>query len=264
VKVGICLPQFRDDAAPAVAVARRAEAVGLDGVFAFDHLWPLGQPERPALHGPTLLAALAAETRRVVLGTLVARVGLLPDASLVHALASLHRIAGRGRFVAALGTGDGKNRDENRAYGIPFPRAAVRLDSLVRCVRDLKARGVTTWVGGLSDETRAVAALEADAWNGWGLTADRFAELAAEPRQPAPTWAGQVLLGRDNDEARSKFERYGPRPALVHGGPEALAAHFAALEAAGARWAICAPLDVGIDDAAPDLIAMAAGARPVA
>ena len=259
MKVGICLPQFRDSAEPAVAVARRAEAAGLDGVFAFDHLWPLGQPERPALHGPTLLGALAVETERVVLGTLVARVGLQPDAVLVHTLTTLSRMAGGGggRFIAGVGTGDKANKPENEAYGVPFARAAVRLDSLVRCVRALREAGVTTWVGGLSAETRAVAAAEADGWNGWGLSVERFAVLATDPPQPAPTWAGQVLIGRDQAEAEAKRARYGSRPGLVWGAPEALAAHFASLEAAGARWAICAPLDIGTDDAAVDLVASA-------
>ena len=114
MRIGVTLPQFRHDAEPAIDVARRAEAAGLDGVFVFDHLWPIGQRMRPALHSLTLLGALAAETERVVLGTLVARIGLLPDALLVHTLVSLHRMVG-GRLVAALGTGDSLNREENEA-----------------------------------------------------------------------------------------------------------------------------------------------------
>src|SRR3982751_801763 len=117
MRVGITLPQFREDAERAVAVTRRAEDVGLDGVFVFDHLWPLHQPERPALHSLTLLGALAAETSSVTLGSFVARVSLLPDAVLVHTLQSLWRMTD-GRFIAGLGTGDRNNRDENLAYGV--------------------------------------------------------------------------------------------------------------------------------------------------
>src|SRR3954467_14194600 len=126
VRVGITLPQFREDPEPAIDVARRAEAAGLDGVFVFDHLWPLRQPDRPALAGIPLLAALAVETERVTLAPLVARVGLLPDAVLVHAFMTLRRLAGD-RLVAALGTGDAGNRDENVAYGVPFTPKADRL-----------------------------------------------------------------------------------------------------------------------------------------
>ena len=119
MRVGITLPLFNDDPELAVAVARRAEDAGLDGVFVFDHLWPLRQPHRPALHSTTVLAAVAAETSRIHVGTLVARVGLVPDAVLVHNLVTLAAIAGD-RLIAGLGTGDSANKDENLAYGIDF------------------------------------------------------------------------------------------------------------------------------------------------
>ena len=141
--IGITLPQFRHDAEAAITVARRAEAAGLDGVFVFDHLWPMGQRMRPALHSTTLLGALAAETDRVLLGTLVARVGLVPDAVLVHTLVSLHRMTG-GRLIAALGTGDSLNREENEAYGVPFAPVADRVASVVDCCRRLRAAGLGT------------------------------------------------------------------------------------------------------------------------
>ena len=51
MKLGILLPLFRTDIADARAAAAEAEAVGLDGVFAYDHLWPIGHPERPAFLG---------------------------------------------------------------------------------------------------------------------------------------------------------------------------------------------------------------------
>jgi alkanesulfonate monooxygenase SsuD/methylene tetrahydromethanopterin reductase-like flavin-dependent oxidoreductase (luciferase family) len=255
VRLGVTLPQFRDDAEPALAVARRAEAAGLDGVFVFDHLWPLHQPERPALHSLTLLGALTAETSRVTLGSFVARVSLLPDAVLVHTLHSLSRMT-EGRFIAGLGTGDRNNRDENLAYGVGFPPAEDRARQLVDCCRRLRELGVPTWVGGDSERARAIAAAEADGWNGWGLSAERFASLAAD--MPCEkTWGGQILIGRSDDHAAEKLERHGPRPHLVRGTVDALRRHFSALEDAGASWAVCSPLDVGHDDEAVDLIAEA-------
>jgi alkanesulfonate monooxygenase SsuD/methylene tetrahydromethanopterin reductase-like flavin-dependent oxidoreductase (luciferase family) len=261
VKLGVTLPQFRDDAEPAVVVARRAEAVGLDGVFVFDHLWPLHQPDRPALHSLTLLGALAAETERVTLATFVARVSLLPDAVLVHTLVSLHRMC-EGRFIAGLGTGDSDNRDENIAYGVGFPSARARARQLVDCCRRLRELGVRTWVGGDSPTARGTAGREADGWNGWGLAADGFASLAAEVRTESErgvevTWGGQVLVGRTEEQAQEKWERHGTRPGLVHGTVDDLRRHLAALKEAGAAWAICSPLDVGTDDEAVDLLAEA-------
>ena len=60
-------------------MASRAEELGLDGVFCFDHLWPMDQPGRPAIAAWPLLGALVATTRTITIGTLVARIGLLPD-----------------------------------------------------------------------------------------------------------------------------------------------------------------------------------------
>ncbi|MGH9265711.1 MAG: LLM class flavin-dependent oxidoreductase [Acidimicrobiales bacterium] len=261
MRIGITLPQFRHDAEAAVDVARRAEAAGIDGVFVFDHLWPLGQRMRPALHCLTLLGALAAETERVVLGPLVARVGLLPDAVLVNTLASLHRMAG-GRFIAALGTGDSLNRDENEAYGVAFAPAGERLAAVVRCCRALRDAGVTTWVGGRSAAVRRAAAeAGADGWNGWGTDAEAFARDAAGVAPgPALTWGGQVLIGRTPEEAAAKLRTHGSRPGLVAGTVDDLHRHLGGLVAAGAVWAVCAPLDVGTDPGAVEILAEVASA----
>jgi alkanesulfonate monooxygenase SsuD/methylene tetrahydromethanopterin reductase-like flavin-dependent oxidoreductase (luciferase family) len=72
MKVGVTLPQFRDESDTALDAARRAEELGIDGVFCFDHLWPMGQPGRPALSSGPLLGALAASTSTIALGTLAA------------------------------------------------------------------------------------------------------------------------------------------------------------------------------------------------
>ena len=260
MRIGVTLPQFRSDAGAALAVARRAEASGLDGVFVFDHLWPLGQPERPVLHSFPLLGAVAAATERVMVGTLVARVGVLPDAVLVHTLVSLHRIAG-GRLIAGLGTGDRANRAENEAYGLPYAPTADRLTAVLACCGALRRAGVRTWVGGRSAALREAAAL-ADGWNAWGPDPVTF---AAEAATVAPgverTWAGQVLIGRSRAEAEDKLAAHGPRPGLVWGTVDDLGAHCDALAAAGATWAVCAPLDVGTDPGAVEVLAEV-GHRP--
>ncbi|MFP5377602.1 MAG: LLM class flavin-dependent oxidoreductase [Acidimicrobiia bacterium] len=235
MRVGITLPQFRDDAAPAVDAARRAEEAGLDGVFVFDHLWPLGQPSRPALAGLPLAAALAAETTTVAVGTLVARVGVAPDAVLAHALSSLARIAGP-RLVAGLGIGDHQSRAENRAYGAPFPPRPARLESLAALCRRLRADGVTTWAGGRSAAVAAVARREADALNLWGAPDEAVAAAAAS--QPV-TWAGQLDLAAAP--------------------PGALGERLRAVAAAGAGWAVVAPLGAPWPEAV-EALAAAAGA----
>lgn len=257
LRVGVTLPQFRLEPDAAIATAKRAEAAGLDGVFVFDHLWPLGAPERPALHSFTLLGALAAETSSVSLGTLVARVGLVPDAMLVHAFETLHRMLGP-RLIAALGTGDSANKPENLAYGVPFAPVAERLDRLRACLAELRSRGITSWAGGNSRAVRAVASDAADAWNGWGRHADAFlADAAAVDPACAITWGGQVLVGRDAADASDRLDRHGTRPDLVHGTVDDLARHLRTLADGGATWAVCAPLDIGADVTAVDLVVAA-------
>ncbi len=259
MRLGITLPQFRTDPEPALAAARAAEEAGLDGAFVFDHLWPLGRPDRPALHSYELLAAVAAETAGISVGTLVARVGLLPDALFLHAMLTLHQIAGP-RLVAGLGTGDIANRAENIAYGVGYPSMAERRIRLVGCAKALADAGVVTWVGGLSAAARAMAVMgRARAWNGWGLDVASFAAAAAELAGTGvePTWAGQVLVGRTQEEADAKRDEHGTRPGLVWGTVDDLRRHLDALAAAGATWAVCAPLDIGRDPAAAETLALA-------
>ena len=138
---------------------------------------------------------------------------------------------------------------------------AERLAALARCCDDLRAAGVRAWAGGDSPEVRAVAAAHADGWNGWGVEANAFAGLADDVRRQADgrevevTWAGQVLVGRTRREADEKLARHGNRPRLVHGTLDDLRVHFEGLAGAGATWAVCAPLDVGVDPGAVDLLA---------
>jgi alkanesulfonate monooxygenase SsuD/methylene tetrahydromethanopterin reductase-like flavin-dependent oxidoreductase (luciferase family) len=265
VRVGLTLPQFRDDAEEALATARRVEAWGLDGVFVFDHLFPLGRPDGPALQSRVLLGALAVETSRVVLGPLVARVSLVPDAVLTHEMETLSRMLGD-RLIVGLGTGDSKSRPENARAGLPFPPVAERVAHLEDCCRRLRTLGIRTWVGGHVARLRTAAGREADGWNGWSTGEHDFAAEAADVleraravgRQVEITWGGQVLIGRTAADAAAKLEQHGLRPGLLHGTIDDLRRHFAALAALGVTWAICAPLDIGVGS---DVIEMVVEAR---
>ena len=214
MKVGVTLPQFSDRADLVVVAARRAERLGLDGVFCFDHLWPMGQPERPALSPGPLLGALAVSTSSIAVGTLVARVGLVPDARLVAVLASLATLSD-GRFIAGIGTGDRLSRPENEAFGIPFGPADARRGHLVAVASAVQRLGIPVWVGGGAPRTISTAASLGAAVNLWEGSASRVAELTAAGTEV--TWGGPV--GEDPERATSKL---------------------AELAEAGATWAVCA------------------------
>jgi hypothetical protein len=201
MRIGCTLPTFRDDPAPAVELARAAEEAGLDGVFAFDHVWPMRQPGRPSLLGKLVLAAAAAVTRRIDVGTLVARVGLVPDVTLRSELAALDAVSG-GRLVAGLGTGDSKSDDEQRAYGVALVPAARRRDSLRRLAEELREAGVEVWVGRGSPATDAVARRCGAVLNLW----DAAPEAVAAAARVGPTsWGGP--LPQDPAEAGVRLRR---------------------------------------------------------
>jgi alkanesulfonate monooxygenase SsuD/methylene tetrahydromethanopterin reductase-like flavin-dependent oxidoreductase (luciferase family) len=214
MKVGITLPQFRDEADSALDAARHAEAQGIDGVFCFDHLWPIGQPDRPVLSSTPLLGALVASTSTIAVGTLVARIGLLPDEMLVAVLSTVSALS-NGRLIAGIGTGDRLSRAENEAYGLPFEsadRRRARLAIVASAVRDL---GIPVWVGAGLPQSIELARSVGAAVNLWEAATSDVAQLAATGIEV--TWAGPI--GETAPEATERLQQ---------------------LSSAGATWAVCA------------------------
>ena len=187
MKVGVTLPQFRDSGDEALEAAPRAEELGIDGVFVFDHLWPMGQPGRPALSSGPLLGALAAVTSTIHLGTLVARIGLVPDDVLIEVLCGVDSLSG-GRLVAGIGTGDRLSREENDAYGIPFEAADIRRARLVSVATAVAAPGSPCGSGASRPRWWPWPVRPGAAVNVWQVGADRVAPLVAEGVDV--TWGG--------------------------------------------------------------------------
>jgi len=112
-----------------LAVAREAEALGFDAFFRSDHYLHMG--EGSGLPGPTdswvTLAALARETERIRLGTMVTAATFRHPGPLAISVAQVDQMSG-GRVE--LGLGAGWFDDEHRAYGIPFPSTRERFERL--------------------------------------------------------------------------------------------------------------------------------------
>ena len=278
--LGLTLPQFNERPGPALDACREAWELGFGGVFVFDHFWPLGQPERPALEGWTLLAALAARARpprgfRV--GTLVTRAGLRNPGLVARMAATVGEIAGE-RPIIGIGRGDAANRDENQAFGLPFGDPAERtaaLEATVAALRGPLGGRPEVWVGGTGPSALALAGRLGDAWNGWGRTAEELAAGLAEVRRAAEaagrdpaavagTWGGQVLVAGDSREAEARLAAWGgDRPPaevarVLAGDPDAVLARLRALADAGAAWCVLAPVG-GPGAEARALLAKAAG-----
>ena len=227
MRVGVVLPTFQRSAGLAFEVARRAEELGVDAVFSFDHVWPLGRPDRPAIAPFPLLGAIASSSDVLGVGTLVARIGLVPDEALLAEFAALATLA-PGRVVAGLGTGDHLSAAENDAYGVPPAPPEERRAALRRCARALRDAGITVWVGGGHRRTIAVAEEEHVAVNLWGASPERVAEQARRCEVtwggPAPPLEPDVLA----DAGREEAERRSLRQLLGE------------LSTAGATWAVFA------------------------
>ncbi len=250
MKVGLALPSFSSDPGVPIAVAQAADDAGVDGVFVYDHLFRFARDghRRPALECLALLGAVAASTRRVQVGTLVARAWLRPAVSLATGLGTVERLA-PGRLVAAIGAGDSESRQENETFGLGFGSVDERVACLRDTVRAARDRGFPVWVGGTARAVRAVASAEADGWNAWGLSVESFESRARSVRSSAArtpfdcSWGGVVVLAGDDKRARAKAERLGADRGTLVGGPSSLAHALARYRDAGAAWAVVAPLD---------------------
>ncbi len=178
------IPELRD-------LWRRIEAHGFEWISIWDHFYSADNTGNPhCLEAVASHAALAATTERVRCGSLVYSVGYRHPAVIANAMATLDQIAD-GRIT--LGLGGGWMEAEYAAYGIPYPRAGIRLaqvNEAIQCVRGLLTEERTSfagehftltdamcepkpvqdrlpiWIGGGGEKvTLRIAAEHADGWN---------------------------------------------------------------------------------------------------
>jgi alkanesulfonate monooxygenase SsuD/methylene tetrahydromethanopterin reductase-like flavin-dependent oxidoreductase (luciferase family) len=116
-------------------LAQAAEAAGLDGLFRSDHYRSIvrGEPAG-ALDAWATLAALAACTERIRLGTMVSPVTFRPASVLAKNVVTVDHVSG-GRVE--LGIGAGWYELEHETYGFPFGTARDRVDELERQLAEI-------------------------------------------------------------------------------------------------------------------------------
>ena len=121
-------PQQGADYQTLRAVALAAEELGFDAFFRSDHYLAMGGAGLP---GPTdswvALGALAVETSRIRLGTMVTAATFRLPGPLAISVAQVDQMSG-GRIE--IGIGAGWFEREHTAYGIPFPPVGERFDRL--------------------------------------------------------------------------------------------------------------------------------------
>jgi alkanesulfonate monooxygenase SsuD/methylene tetrahydromethanopterin reductase-like flavin-dependent oxidoreductase (luciferase family) len=266
-KIGVQLPEVERFVPwpEYLDLARRAEAVGFDSVWVGDHLvydLPDGSTRGP-YETWTTLAAIAAVTKRVELGPLVASTSFHAPAMLAKQAATVDAIS-RGRLIVALGAG--WNRREFDAFGFPYDRRVSRFEEALAIIVPLLREGRTTFhgqfydvddcvldprpvreggppimLGSNSPRMLSIGLPVVDSWNVWwsiyGNSVEGFADVKAEVDGVMPPGrhveaTAAVLVTLDGGRGRLMGESYDAKVATVT--PENLGDHVRGLAHAGA------------------------------
>jgi F420-dependent oxidoreductase-like protein len=120
-----------------LALWEEIDSLGYDTAWTFDHFIPIfTDPNGPCLEGWLTLAALAARTRRVRLGTLVTGNTYRNPALLAKMAATVDHVSG-GRLE--FGIGAAWFELEHTAYDAPFPPIGERMDRLDEALHIIRA-----------------------------------------------------------------------------------------------------------------------------
>ncbi|HET9201455.1 MAG TPA: LLM class flavin-dependent oxidoreductase [Dehalococcoidia bacterium] len=217
--------------------ARAAEAAGLDGVFAGDHVTFYGNGN----DGLVNLAPIAAVTSRLELKTCVYLLALRHPTAVALQCAMLDQLS-NGRFSLGVGVG-GEDPQEFRACGVDPATRGARTNEAIQVLRSLWTQEETTYrgkhfdldgvrlqpkplseagiriqVGGRSDFALRRVARYGDGWTGLWNSSRRFIEA----QEKVAEWAHEAgradhdfefgmqfwcAVDNDRDAARERVSR---------------------------------------------------------
>jgi len=228
----------RPETGPLLTMAERAEAAGFDSVWIGDSI-----TARPRHEPLTLMAAVAARTKRVSVGTAVLLPALRNPVVLAHVIGTLDRVA-EGRTILGVGIAADAPaiRKEFAAVGVPWDRRVGRFLETLEICRALWTRdcvsfsgkhftlsdvtvepkphrhgGPPIWIGG-SGPTALREAARWDAWFPTGPSVEFFeaefpkiqAAARAAGRAPdAVAGAAYLTLALDADRAAAEKRLHG-------------------------------------------------------
>jgi len=243
ITIGVHIVQEHMDFSQVRRICQTAESLGFDSVTVMDHFRPFYLPKNGnLLESWTTLGALAIETRKVKIGTLVTCASYRNPALLAKIAACLDYISG-GRLK--FGIGAGWFKEEFEEYGIAFSKPKERIERLeeaIQVVKRLWTQEEATFngkyyridhavcnpkpiqkphppimVGGSGEKyTLKVVAKLADGWNSPG-SLERYAsklevlkrrciKVGRNPEEIRLSWSAWVILSTD----RKKIAEFQP------------------------------------------------------
>jgi alkanesulfonate monooxygenase SsuD/methylene tetrahydromethanopterin reductase-like flavin-dependent oxidoreductase (luciferase family) len=266
-KIGVQLPEVERFVPwpEYLDMALRAEEAGYDSVWVGDHLiydLPDGSTRGP-YEAWTTLAGIAAVTKRVEIGPLVASTSFHAPAMLAKQAATVDAIS-QGRLI--LGIGAGWNRREFYGFGFPYDRRVSRFEEALAIIAPLLRGGRATFhgqfydvddcvldprpvreggppimVGSNGQRMLRIALPVVDSWNVWWSTYEnsvsRFVEIKAEVDAAMPEGrnveaTAAVLVTLPGGKGRLMGDSYDAGLTAVT--PDGLANHVRGLADAGA------------------------------
>jgi len=244
VKFGVQVPQEGFSYSEIKKVFSVLEELGYYSALVYDHFHPIWSAEdAEVLENWVLLSALAVETERIRLGTLVNCNSYRNPSLLAKMAASLDVISG-GRLEFMIGAGWYK--EEYMGYGYPFPPFKVRAAQLKEAIEVLKLMWTQhrayfngkyyklegalcypkpvqkpyprVWVGGGGEKyTLRVVAEVGDGTNFFGspevferklgVLREHCEKVGRDFDEIAKSWAGDVVIGLTETEVENRLKK---------------------------------------------------------